>query len=157
MIFVLLAVIFLQFSLSHRRNNVKVTEYLTKIEYRHDTIRQFIPVPHMVYIDRVDTVYGTVVLKDDNIPGDTLTVPIELPIERKEYRTNDYFAVIEGFRPTLVQLDIYREIPVITNTEVREISKRPQFGIGLQAGYGFNGEKLFPYMGIGIQYNLFSW
>lgn len=139
-----------------RKTEVK-TEYKTRIEYIRDTVRQFIPTPQTVFVERIDTVYEQVVLKEPGLAGDTLTLPVKVPIERKEYRTNDYYALIEGYRPSLLQLDIYREIPVVTNTQIQKTTHRQRLGVGLQAGYGFNGEKLQPYIGIGVQYNLFGW
>jgi hypothetical protein len=34
--------------------------------------------------------------------------------------------------------------------------KAKRFGIGIQAGYGLTGDRLAPYIGVGVQYNLFT-
>ena len=32
-----------------------------------------------------------------------------------------------------------------------------RFGLGVQAGYGFSGNKASPYIGVGVSYNLWEW
>jgi len=36
-------------------------------------------------------------------------------------------------------------------------AKRKRFGLGVQAGYGFSGNKVSPYVGIGVSCNLWEW
>lgn len=36
-------------------------------------------------------------------------------------------------------------------------AKRKRFGLGVQAGYGFPGNKVSPYVGIGVSCNLWEW
>lgn len=116
---------------------------------RIDTIRDTIPKLVHVHHYRTDTV----TLK---VAGDTVYVAVEVPIERKTYATDDYKAIIEGFRPQLISMEIYPKTTIITNTEVRTVTKRPRWGIGVQAGYGFAGQKAVPYIGVGLQYNLIT-
>lgn len=127
----------------------EVVRYLETVDtlYIRDTIYQPVPVPEKVYISHVDTVWF-------ETPSDTVFIPV--PIERKEYRTDDYFAVVEGWRPELVRIDLFPQTQIITNTVTNTITKKPRFGIGVQAGYGYNGDKISPYIGVGLQYNLFT-
>lgn len=82
---------------------------------------------------------------------DTLTVidtiPVVVPIEQVEYRTDEYYAVVEGYLPRLVQLDIYRATQTITET----VTKRKRWGVsvGVQMGYGITPAGMQPYAGLG--------
>ena len=119
----------------------------------HDTIRDSIPVPvdRPVHIIRYDSIpYYT---NDTTVQNDTVYVPI--PIERKEYRTNDYYAVVEGFKPALTYIETYNKTVYNDRVEIRKT--KPRWGIGVQAGYGVtvNG-KFSPYVGIGVQYNILT-
>ncbi|HIW97308.1 MAG TPA: hypothetical protein H9866_02290 [Candidatus Tidjanibacter gallistercoris] len=91
-----------------------------------DTIVREIPVPHVVTRVRVDTCY---------LPGmvDTVRVPVAVPIERKEYRTPEYCAVVEGYRPELVEMEVYRQTQTIREVTARHDSR---FSFGIQAGVG---------------------
>lgn len=122
-----------------RRDTVTVT----------DTIVREIPVPRTVTRVRIDTCYLPV-------PGDTVRVPVAVPIQRKEYRTAEYRAVVEGYRPELVEMEVYRQTNTVTVTPA--IAKPNRWGVGIQVGYGLTPRtgRLEPYIGIGVQYNLFS-
>ena len=105
-----------------------------------------------VYLTRkvVDTVY---------FPADTVrvrdTLYIPLPIEQKVYGDTRYRAVVSGIRPSLDTISIYQSTTIINR--VREVSLRPRWSIGLQAGVGITidgGIRATPYFGAGVQYNL---
>lgn len=119
-----------------------------------DTIREPVPYPVDRWITRTDTV----LLK---IPGDTVRVMVEVPIERKVYQTADYKATIEGFRPALVDMEVYRQTHYITVTETIKVPDRRRWGLGVQAGYGATisqGKVIArPYIGVGVSYNIMSW
>lgn len=116
-----------------------------------DTIRDTVLKQHRVYIARVDTAYLT-------IPGDTVRVEVEVPIERREYSTSDYRAIVEGYRASLVSMEVYRQTVTITKPEIRYGPVRPRWGLGIQVGYGIpiNGRPA-PYIGLGVQYNFITW
>lgn len=67
-----------------------------------DTVRETVLVPKIRYLTRVDTVLLLV-------PGDTVKVPVLVPISRKVYEGEDYRAVVSGFRASLDTLDIFRK------------------------------------------------
>jgi hypothetical protein len=119
-----------------------------------DTLRDTVLIPVDRYIVRLDTV--TV-----KVAGDTLYVEVEVPIERKEYRTDDYRATIEGFRPELIAMEIYRQTHYITEMKTIEVPNRNRWGIGLNVSYGAyvrDGQiKMAPFIGAGVQYNLIRW
>lgn len=112
-----------------------------------DTVTERIPEPHIVEVVRIDTCWLETV-------ADTVRVPVTVPIERKVYVTSDYRAVVEGYRPALVSMDIYRETQVITKSTAPR-----RWGVGIQVGYGYmpTVNKAAPYIGIGIQYSLWQW
>lgn len=111
-----------------------------------DTLNVEIPVPQYHYITRRDTVRL-------RIPGDTITVPVEVPIVSKVYQTDEYRAEIQGFRAELVDMQLYRRTEYITRTEYIERPKK-RFAVGVQAGYGFAGGKMSPYIGVGVSYKI---
>lgn len=110
-----------------------------KIEYRY--------VKEKEYVEIADT---TVIY-------DTVTKLIQLPREYLVYKDTTYRAVVSGVQPRLDSIEIYR--PTITNTITKyvEVKKKTKWGIGVQAGYGYNGKKFSPYAGVGVQYNIVSW
>ena len=152
-ILILVAVIILLFIIG-----LKVPgRVITKTEYLpadtviiRDTVRDTIPVPTKVYITRTDTVYI-------DSPGDTVRSGIVIPIERKVYETADYRAIIEGYKPALIDMEVYRQTQYITKPEIRYEKSKPRWAIGIQAGYGVSKSGLSPYLGVGVQYNLWSW
>lgn len=123
-----------------RRDTVTVT----------DTIVREIPAPRVVTRVRVDTCY---------LPGtvDTIRIPVAVPIERKTYTTADYRAVVEGYRPSLVEMQVYQKQQTITQT-IPVSNKSKRWGIGIQTGYGYipTVNKTALYIGVGVQYDLLS-
>lgn len=132
-----------------------------------DTIRDTVLVPVRRFITRIDTVLlrvaGDAPHRADSLcrtPADTVrcVVPVEIPIERKVYQTPDYRAVVEGFRPELAEMEIFRNTLQITREAVPP--KQRRWGIGVQAGYGIavrDGKVgTVPYIGIGIQYDILT-
>lgn len=117
-----------------------------------DTVRDTVPKPYRVEVVRMDTFYLPIFV------GDSLevdSVPVVLPIEKKEYKTDEYRAVISGFRPNLDFIETYTKSQIVTVTPINR--RRKRFGLGVQAGYGFSGNKASPYIGVGVSYNLWEW
>lgn len=86
----------------------------------------------------------------NGIEGDS--VPVLIPITSKEYKTDQYRAVISGYKPNLDFMETYNEKKIITHTP-----KCKRWGLGLQAGYSIGpGGKGF-YLGGGVSYNIFMW
>lgn len=113
-----------------------------------DTVRDSIPRPFIVRFDHWDTLY--IPLYNIDTPStDSVPVPIPIPIEQKEYVTEDYRAVISGYRPSLDVMEVFRQTQTVT---VREKPKR--WGIGPQAGFGVPGGW---YVGFGVSYDIWQW
>ena len=117
------------------------------VEYRTDTITRVKP----VYIAstpeiRTDTLYL----------HDTIAVPV--PIERRVYADSNYRAVVSGWHPSLDSISVYPTTRVITIERERVEKERSRWGLGIQAGAGLSANGVaVPYVGVGVQYNLFSW
>lgn len=115
---------------------------------RIDTVEIVKPVPQLVEIVKKDTIF----VAD--------TVYITVPIERKIYKDSTYTATITGYRAELESLEVYPKtiIQTIMQKEIayKYIPKR--WGLGVCVGYGVTGDfRLSPFVGIGVNYNLFSW
>ena len=117
-----------------------------------DTVRDTIPVPVTRYVTRVvrDTVLRIV---RDTVAN---TQFVEVPIETARYKTDEYDAVVEGYNPRLVSMEIFRTTSFVTKEAPVVVKKR--WGVGPHFGYGYTpGAGFRPYVGIGVQYNVFVW
>ncbi|MCM0206817.1 hypothetical protein J8L09_13210 [Bacteroides fragilis] len=114
---------------------------------RIDTVRDTIPVP--VYESVVDSFPFAV-----PVPGDTVRDTVYLPITQKIYKDSFYTAYVSGYRAKLDSIEVYSKTRTMF---VRERAKRKRFGLGVQAGYGFSGNKATPYVGVGVSCNLWEW
>lgn len=144
------------------------------------TIIDTIPYQHPVPVDSVVIRYETERLPRVNEMGNSLTrddvhvkdtslsltrpmhsictdsVSVKIPITQKRYEDSTYTAWVSGYYPVLDSIFVYprHEVITITNT-IRQKPKR--WGVGLNVGYGITPKHgMQPYIGIGIQYNLFS-
>lgn len=155
-VLILLAALALAGSYLLGRRSVKpeiVEIHRTDTVVVRDTVRETVLVPKVRYLTRVDTVLLLV-------PGDTVKVPVLVPISRKVYEGEDYRAVVSGFRASLDTLDIFRKTQTVTNTVVQRVEvpgKPKRWGIGVSAGYALTPQGMKPYIGAGVQYNFLSW
>ena len=97
------------------------------------------------------TVTTTGYVSDTVVVRDTVrdSIPVIIPIERKEYRTADYRAVVSGYKPSLDYIEVYRKTQTVT------LSPKPKrWGIGLQAGISYPAGW---HVGIGISYDIWQW
>lgn len=120
----------------------------------HDTLVVPVPTPERVEVIRRDTCW--LVRCDTVLTADTLRVPVVVPIERRVYVTADYRAEVEGYRPRLVSMELYRQTQVVTETPA---AGPRRWSIGIQAGYGLAPRtgRFEPYIGLGIQYGIWQW
>ena len=113
-----------------------------------DTVRDTVPRPVLVRFDHWDTIpFPMPVQGAADTVRDTVYVPV--PIERREYLTEDYHAVISGYRPRLELMEVFRRTRTVTMTE-----KPKRWGLGLQAGVGYPGGW---YVGVGVSWDLWQW
>ena len=105
------------------------------------------------------------VLKRDTVkvwsPYEQDSVQVELPYIRKEYKDSTYRAWVSGFQDVnLDSIQVYQKTKTIQINNTNYITKyknRP-FSVGIQTGYGYDlmNKRALPFIGIGVQYNLFS-
>ena len=121
----------------------------------HETIYYKKPVP----VDSVVIKYVTKTLevapKVDADTTHTDSVEVNVPITQKIYSSQDYRIWVSGYMANLDSVDIYKTNQVLTVNSTK--TKQPKFSVGLQAGMGVSPDKIYPYIGIGISYNLWSW
>lgn len=148
-----LALIAAAFLLGRRSVKPEIVEiHWTDTMWMRDTVRETVLVPKICYLTRVDTVLLPV-------PGDTVEVPVLVPISRKVYEGEDYRAVVSGFRASLDTLDIFRKTQTVTNTVVQRVEvpgKPKRWGIGVSAGYALTPQGVKPYIGAGISYSFIT-
>lgn len=125
-----------------------------------EVVRDTVPVPVVRRVVRIDTVFvATIPNAESGVAGSCKTdslggidsARVVLPIERRVYSTADYRAVIEGFRPSLTEIEVYRTTASITRI------RSPGWGVGVQAGLGFTSRGMAPYVGVGVHYRLWGW
>lgn len=148
-----LALIAAAFLLGRRSVKPEIVEiHTTDTVVVRDTVRETVLVPKVRYLTRVDTVLLPV-------PGDTVEVPVLVPISHKVYEGEDYRAVVSGFRASLDTLDIFRKTQTVTNTVVQRVEvpgKPKRWGIGVSAGYALTPQGVKPYIGAGISYSFIT-
>lgn len=115
---------------------------------RVDTLHHPYPVPK--YVRVVDSIPYPV-----PVPGPVDTVWAQLPREEKVYADSTYRAVVSGVFPSLDSIDVYSREVFITRD--RTVYVQPgRWSVGVQAGVGVAKAGLSPYIGVGVQYRLFS-
>ena len=79
-------------------------------------------------------------------------VEVEIPIEEREYKSEEYYAIIGGFNPYLKSIEVYPRTEYINATET--ITKRKRWGVslGVQGGYGITPVGWQPYAGVGVSF-----
>lgn len=77
------------------------------------------------------------------LKGDSVVIPIE----RRIYETDKYRAVVEGWRPTLVDMEVY-------NTTIRQ--KPPRFSVVAGVSYVFDGRRFTPAVGVTVGIPIWS-
>lgn len=83
---------------------------------------------------------------------------VQIPIEQKRYDDSTYTAYVSGYEPRLDSIFVFprREVVTISTERTAYRYRNRRFGIGVQAGCGITPKGAQPYIGIGINYNLFS-
>lgn len=122
-----------------------------------DTIPYYRPVSRDSAVVRYETVRLCVTDTVRVTVGDTVqvadSVEVVVPIIQKVYEDSLYRAYVSGYRPQLDSIFVYPRTRYVTVTRQ---AKPKRWGIGLQAGYGVGCGGTGPYVGIGVNYNLFT-
>ena len=114
-----------------------------------DTFREYYPQEVVREKVRTEKVEVPVLVRDTICD----TVYVEIPIESREYRTDELYAVVEGYNPILKYYEVYPRTVYVNTTETIKQRKRWGFGVGLQGGYGFTPKGWQPYVGVGLSFN----
>ena len=112
----------------HFRDEVKMlTDTLVVVDTH--TIEK--PVP--VKVTNKETLY--VAVHDTTFVNDTVFVPI--PIERKTYKGEDYFAEISGYKANLERIEVYPKTKVISKMETTTqlVRHSNHLRLGIDANY----------------------
>jgi hypothetical protein len=80
------------------------------------------------------------------------TMWVDLPIEEREYKSEEYRAIVGGYQPYLKSIEVYPLTKFVNSTET--ITKRKRWGvsIGVQGGYGITPVGMQPYAGVGVTF-----
>ena len=113
-----------------------------------DTIREYYPQEVVRTIVRTERV-EVPIIRYDTIRE---VVEVEMPIEAKEYKSEEYFAIVEGYNPMLKYIEVYPRTAYITTTETIKERKRWGVSVGVQGGYGFTPKGWQPYAGVGVSF-----
>ena len=87
-----------------------------------------------------------VAVHDTTIINDTIFVPI--PIEKKIYKGEDYYAEISGYKASLDRIEVYPKTTTIKETITQSVTNRNALGIGLEVNYLGS-----PYIPIYLEYS----
>lgn len=119
----------------------------------HDTLRIVEPTPTEEKEIGADTIWMERIIKDSIVNRDT--VYVRVPISQVVYENNRYKAVIQGYHPRLVSLDIYSDKTyVYSHTTIVKPAKL-SLSVGIYGGYGPKG---FDYgLGIMLGIPIFNW
>ncbi len=117
----------------------------------HDTLRDTILLPVKTIVRRIDTVFLP------SAADSSIRQRVTVPIERKEYITENYRAVVEGFSASLAEMELYPATTIIQPSPIRPPQKRldtkfptPRLGIGAGIGYDPFTRSLHPVITLGI-------
>ena len=136
------------FGRSTMRTEVVRTEVERDTIVVRDTIREYYPQEVERVVVRTERVEVPIVVRDTIRE----VIEVELPIEEKEYKSEEYFAIIGGYKPYLKSIEVYPRTEYINATET--ITKRKRWGVslGVQAGYGMTPVGTQPYAGVGVTF-----
>ena len=114
-----------------------VTTQVKEVVIR-DTLR--FETPAYIYRNVIDTIYvpieKTIRLRD--------TLFVSLPLERKVYASDEYYAEVSGYRPNLDYIEVFPKTRVVTERIV-ERRKMNSLSAGIELGY-MNGLTLPIYL-----------
>ena len=160
--YILVAVFMSALMFSLGRSSVKTDNIKTKTEIIRttDKLPQIISTKPLYFFrtTKEELSGKTIVKKEISVVHDTITNPsismgldtISIPISQNVYRGSNYTAYVSGFHQSLDSISV--EEKIVTNTIVK---KRSRWNLGVSAGYAITPNGFSPYIGVGINYNIF--
>lgn len=166
-ILVVILSVALMFSIN---KNVQLTNY-SNVYTDTLTVRDTIPYPVPVPRDSVVLCYRYVTIPTTpETPDSTKTenkqpeiqvvestpdsTKLSIPITQRKYETESFTAWVSGYNPQLDSCWVYPKTTTITKVQRLNTGR---WGLGVQVGMGVCGNKVSPYIGVGVSYNLFTW
>lgn len=136
------------FGRSTMRTDIVRTEVDRDTIVVRDTIREYYPQEVVRTVVRAERVEVPIIVRDTIRE----VVEVEIPVEEREYKSEEYYAVIGGFNPYLKSIEVYPRTEYINTAET--ITKRKRWGVslGVQGGYGITPVGWGPYAGVGISF-----
>ena len=105
-----------------------VTTQVKEVVIR-DTLR--FETPAYIYRNVIDTIYvpieKTIRLHD--------TLFVSLPMERKVYGSDDFYAEVTGYKPSLDYIEVFPKTRIIKETITQSVTNRNALSIGMELGY----------------------
>lgn len=125
----------------YAKKNVIIPEPEVFVEVEYRTIRDTVPIPRYEFVVRteIDTLY---------LEGDTVKVPVFIPITQKEYKTDSYIAWVSGHKPNLDSIFIKQKEVTITRREFVPLPSPTKTSLGVKGETFFINNKLYPAAGI---------
>lgn len=130
----------------------------------HDTITVIKPTVICERVLKVDTVWleraDNMEDSGENQPfsGEDFTtdsVQVVIPITERTYEDSIYKAVVRGYNPELVSLEVYRRIVYIDRIEAIERRPRVVVSAGVYGGFGVKGADYG--LGVSVGVPIWSW
>lgn len=113
----------------HFRDATKMSEVVVDTLYLRDTIRIASPV-HERVIETRDTL--VVQIRDTTRVRDTLYM--NLPLEKRVYKRDEFYAEVTGYEPRLTYIEIYSKDKVITKSTTTK-PNRHSLSLGIEMNY----------------------
>ena len=136
------------FGRSTMRTDIVRTEVERDTIVVRDTIREYYPQEVEWVVVKTERVEVPIIVRDTIRE----VVEVEIPIEEREYKSEEYYAIIGGYLPYLKSVEVYPRTQIVNATET--ITKRKRWGVslGVQAGYGMTPVGTQPYAGVGVTF-----
>lgn len=136
------------FGRSTMRTDIVRTEIERDTIVVRDTIREYYPQEVERVVVHTERVEVPIIVRDTIIE----VIEVEIPIEEREYKSEEYYAIIGGHNPYLKSIEVYPRTQIVNATET--ITKRKRWGVslGVQAGYGITPVGWQPYAGVGVSF-----
>jgi hypothetical protein len=129
----------------------EIVSYRSDTIFIRDTIREIMPTikERLIVRTDVDTL---------RLPGDTVFIAVEVPIEKRSYASADYYAEISGYKPSLDLIKVFPQTKVINTVQTLTVPDSRRWGVGVNVGAAYSPyfNKFTPSISVGVQYNLFE-